>query len=162
MAGRATTSTDDRPVSAVHHEGERTMSAVPQAIQPAQTLESLADAWARAKHEEDAANKRRVEIEARILAVAGSRDEGAQTHELADGRKLTVTAKVTRTVDETAWREVMHQVPAELRPIHWVETMKLDMPGLRWLMENKPDVYAIVARAITAKPAKPAISLKVA
>ncbi len=138
------------------------MSAVLQAVQPAQTLESLADAWTEAKHAEDAAAKRRTVIEAQIIALAGERDEGSETRELADGRKLTVTAKVTRSVDADAWRQVMHQVPEQLRPISFVEKAEIDLKGLRWLQENEPAVYAIVAQAVTAKKAKSSISLKVA
>lgn len=138
------------------------MSAVPQAIQPAQTLETLADAWAAAKHEEDDANRRRVEIEARIIAIAGEREEGSETHALADGRKLTVTAKITRTVDETIWRQVMGQIPAEMHPIRYESVAKLDTTGLKWLRENRPEFYAIAARAITAKKGKSSLALKVA
>lgn len=138
------------------------MSAVLQAVQQAPTLETLADAWADAKHAEDAAAKRRVEIEAQIIALTGERDEGSETRELADGRKLTVTAKVTRSIDADAWRQVMHQVPEQLRPISFVEKAELDLKGLRWLQENEPAVYAIVAQAVTVKKAKSVISLKVA
>lgn len=138
------------------------MSAVPQAIQPAQTLETLADAWARAKHDEDEANRRRVEIEARIIAIAGEREEGSETHALADGRKLTVTAKVTRSVDETIWRQVMGQIPEHLHPVRFESVAKIDTTGLKWLRENEPSMYAIAAKAVTAKKGKSSISLKVA
>lgn len=138
------------------------MSAVPQAIQPAQTLETLADAWAAAKHEEDDANRRRVEIEARIIAIAGEREEGSETHALADGRKLTVTAKITRTVDDEVWAQVINQVPEALRPIRYVQTAKIDLAGIRYLLEKEPRVYAIVAKAISAKRGKSSISLRAA
>jgi len=138
------------------------MSAVPQAIQPAQTLESLADAWARAKHEEDEANRRRVDIEARIIAIAGEREEGSETHALADGRKLTITAKMTRSIDETIWRQVMNQIPAEMHPVRYESVARLDTTGLKWLRENRPEFYAIAARAITAKKSKSSLTLKVA
>lgn len=137
------------------------MSAIPQ-IQPSQTLETLADQWAKAKHDEDEANRRRVDIEARIIAIAGEREEGSETHTLADGRKLTVTAKVTRTVDDEVWAQVIDQVPEALRPIRYVQTAKIDLAGVKWLRENNAAVYAIVAKAITAKRGKTSISLKVA
>jgi hypothetical protein len=129
---------------------------------PVDTLETLADAWAAAKREEDLAAKRRIEIEAEIIARAGERDEGSETHELADGRKLTVTAKITRSIDEDAWRRVMHQVPEQMRPITFVESAKLDTKGLHWLQDNEPAIYAIVAQAVTARKAKSSISVKVA
>lgn len=139
------------------------MSAVMTPVQaPAQSLESIVDQWIDAKHAEDEAAKRRVELEAQIILRTGERDEGAETHELADGRKLVVTAKITRTVDPELWRQVEAQVPTDLRPITWESSPKLDTKGLRWLMENRPDVYSVVARALTAKKAKTAIAVKAA
>lgn len=139
------------------------MSAVLKAVQPAtETLESLVDKWVVEKRAEEDAAKRRVAIEEAIIARTGERDEGAQTHELADGRKLTVTAKITRTVDEALWRQVEAQIPESLRPVQWVATPKLDLKGVRYLQENEPAVYAIVARALTAKKAKTSISVKAA
>jgi hypothetical protein len=143
---------------------EAPMSAVLKiAAPPAQekSLQELVDDWTAAKQSEDAANKRRLEIEARILAVTGERDEGSQTFDLSDGRKLTVTSKITRTIDEAAWRRVMHTVPEHLRPITFVETAKLDLAGVRYLAAAEPEVYAVVAQAITAKRAKPSIGVKV-
>lgn len=137
------------------------MSAVLQAVQPAQSLESLVDQWTAAKRAEEAANARRVEIETAIIAQTGEPEEGSQTVELADGRKLTVTSKITRTIDEQLWRSVLHDVPEHLRPIVFVETAKLDTKGLRWLRENQPQVYALVCTAITAKKAKSSIVVKV-
>lgn len=137
------------------------MSAVLKAVQPAQPLEALVDQWIAAKREEDAASIRRVELEAAIIAATGEPEEGSQTVDLADGRKLTVTSKITRTVDEQLWKSVLHDVPEHLRPIVFVETAKLDTKGLRWLRENQPQMYALVCTAITAKKAKSAIQVKV-
>lgn len=140
------------------------MSAVLKAVQPAEQhepLEALVDQWIAAKREEEAANARRVAIEAAIISRVGEPEEGSQTVELSDGRKLTVTSKITRTVDEQLWRSVLHDVPERLRPIVFVETAKLDTKGLRWLRENQPQMYALVCTAITAKKAKSSITVKV-
>lgn len=140
------------------------MSAVLKAVQPAEQhepLETLVDQWIAAKREEEAANARRVAIEAAIISQTGEPEEGSQTVELADGRKLTVTSKITRTIDEQLWKSVLHDVPEHLRPILFVETAKLDLKGLRWLRENQPNVYALVSTAITAKKAKSSITVKV-
>lgn len=140
------------------------MSAVLKAVQPAQSLEpleNLVDQWAAAKREEEAANRRRVELEAAIIARTGEPEEGSETIELADGRKLTVTSKITRTIDEQLWRSVLHDVPEHLRPIVFVETAKLDLKGIRYLQEHNPGVYMIVSRAITARKAKTSITVRV-
>lgn len=140
------------------------MSAVMKAVsqaKPKDPLETLVDQWGQAKRDEEAANRRRVEIEAAIIARTGEPEEGSQTVELADGRKLTVTSKITRTIDDQLWRSVLRDVPDHLRPIVYVEVPRLDLTGLRWLRENQPQVYALVCTAITAKKAKSSIVVKV-
>ena len=138
------------------------MSAVLTPVPRARTATEMVADWIAAKREEDAANKRRVAIEAEIIGALGEPDEGSATHELPDGSKLTITSKITRTVDAQVWRQVMDRVPEPLRPITFEESVRLDAKGLRWLQENQPAVYAVVAMAITAKKAKSAISVKVA
>lgn len=137
------------------------MSAVLKQIESPLALDELVVQWVDAKRAEEVANKRRVDLEAPILALTLEPVEGSETHELVDGSKLTVTAKITRTVDESAWRSIMADIPEQLRPIVFVEVAKLDLKSLRWLMENEPRVYARVAGAITAKRAKTALTLKV-
>jgi len=125
------------------------------------SIDELVAQWIEAKRAEDAANTRRVELEADIIAMLGEPDEGSQTHELADGSKLTIVSKITRTVDESIWRTLLDKIPENLRPISFVETAKLDLKGLRWLHEHQPEVYAYCAQAITARKAKSSISLRV-
>lgn len=140
------------------------MNAILKPIQRTQSVDGLVVDWIDAKRDEDAANKRRVQIEAMLIDALGEPEEGSATHELADGSKLTITSKITRTVDEKAWLRVAPMVPEALRPIQFaqVEVAKLDVKGLRWLAEHQPSVYAIVAQAITAKKAKSSITLRVA
>ena len=138
------------------------MNAVLQPVQRTKTIDELVIELIDAKRAEDVANRRRLEIEAAIIAAVGEPDEGSATHELADGSRLTITAKITRTVDEAIWRSIMAQVPEALRPITFVEEAKIDTKGLKWLQQNQPEIYAYCARAITAKKAKTAISVKAA
>lgn len=133
------------------------MSAV---LHPVPSVDELVVNWIDAKRDEDAANKRRVAIEERIISLMGEPEEGSATHELIDGSKLTITSKITRTIDEAAWRAVMDGVPEHLRPITFVETAKLDLKGLRWLETNDRQTYSIVASALTAKKAKSSISVR--
>lgn len=138
------------------------MSAVLNPVHRARTAAEMVADWIAAKRDESAANDRRVAIEAEIIAALGEPDEGSATHELPDGSKLTITSKITRTVDAQVWRQVMDRVPETLRPITFEESVRLDTKGLRWLQENQPEVYAVVAMSVTAKKAKSAISVKVA
>lgn len=136
------------------------MSAVLKPL-PTMTVDQLVIDWIDAKRDEDAANKRRVAIEEMIISTLGEPEEGSATHELADGSKLTITSKISRTVDEAVWRSIMSKVPESLRPITFVETAKLDLKGLRWLKEHQPEIYAYCAQAVTAKKAKSSIGVKV-
>lgn len=121
----------------------------------------LADEWVAAKGREALANRERLAIEARIIELAQPPREGRTTAELNDGRKVIVTAKLTRTIDEAQWMAVRDRVPEHLRPIKEEIALKIDLAGLRWLQDNDAGTYALVASAITAKPAKASIEVKV-
>ena len=138
------------------------MSAVLNSVPRARTAAEMVADWITAKRAEESANARRVAIEAEIISALGEPDEGSATHTLDDGSKLTITSKITRTVDGAVWKQVMGRVPEPLRPITFEETPKLDTKGLRWLKENQPAVYEVVAMAVTAKKAKSSITVKVA
>ena len=118
-------------------------------------LKELAAAWLAAKKEEGAANRRRIEIEERIVALTGKKDEGAQAHE-ADGFNVTVTGKVTRKMDWAAWEKVKGRIPANLRPVK--TKPELDEKGVKYLQANEPKIYAMLP--ITVTPAKTAIDVK--
>ena len=138
------------------------MNAILKPVLKPQTVDGLVADWIDAKRDEDAANRRRVQIEAMLIDALGEPEEGSATHELADGSKLTITSKINRTVDEAVWLRVAPLVPEALRPVQFAQVAKIDLKGLRWLRDHQPSVYAIVAQAITAKKAKSALSMKVA
>ncbi len=119
------------------------------------TLEQLAAEWVRNKHIENAANAARVAVEEQIILLTGKRDEGAETHQ-PTGFKVTVTGKVTRKMDWKAWETVKTQIPADLHPIKTKE--ELDEKGVKWLQENRSDLYALLP--IEVKPAKTAVDIK--
>lgn len=131
-------------------------------LKPVQSLDDLAAEWLEAKAAENAANKRRIEIEDAIVAITGKRQEGSETTPLENGWKVTVTGKITRKLDEEAWAQVKDSVPEDLRPVREVVKLELDTKGVRWLEENQPEVYRVVAQAITITPAKTAVEIKVA
>ncbi len=138
------------------------MNAILKPVTAPQSVDSLVVQWVEHKRQEEQANKRRVEIEAQIIAALGEPEEGSATHELTDGSKLTITSKINRTVDEAAWRSIMAGIPEQLRPISFVEKVVLDLKGLRYLMDHEPRIYNRVAAAVTAKKVKSAISVRVA
>jgi hypothetical protein len=119
----------------------------------------LAEEWLTAKAEENAAKLKRLTIEEQLISFIGCKPEGAETHAIGN-LKVTITGKLTRTVDETVWREVADLIPEDLRPVRVVEKIEPDAAGCRWLAANKPDLWALAARAITTKPAKPAVEIR--
>lgn len=119
------------------------------------TLEQLAAEWLRAKAEEGRANKRRLEVEEAIVALAGKRDEGSQTTE-AGNFKVTTTGKITRRMDWSKWEEVKGQIAPALWPVKMKP--ELDEKGVKWLQQNEVEIYALLP--IEVKPAKTAIDVK--
>lgn len=124
----------------------------------ATTPEQLAQELIAAKAAEAAANKARVAIEQQIIELMGQREEGAQTHELANGLKLTITGKLSYKADMAKLMAVCSELPENMRPLK-VET-KLDETGAKYLRANEPAVWAQLAEAITVKPAKPSVEIK--
>ena len=121
-----------------------------------QLVEDLLDA----KAAESAARSARVEVEERLLALLPVRDEGSVT-EKHDGCKVTVTYPVNRTIDPAALAAVRASVPAALYDQAIEYAPKLNLSGLKSLRNNEPEVYAILAEAITAKPGKPSVKVEV-
>lgn len=119
-------------------------------------IETLATDWLRAKGEEAAANKRRVEIESQLVELIGKKDEGSKTQEVGNF-KITTTGKVTRKMEWDKWASIKEQIPANLHPIKTKE--ELDEKGVKWLKENQPEFYNLLP--ITVTPAKTAIDIKV-
>jgi len=119
------------------------------------TLEQLSADWLKAKAEEAAANKRRIGIEEKIVALTGKRDEGSQTIE-ATGFKVTVTGKVSRKMDWDKWETIKAQIAPNLHPVKFKP--ELDEKGVKYLQANEPEIYALLP--IEVKPAKTAIEVK--
>lgn len=119
------------------------------------SLDDLSRAWLRAKADEQAANTRRLEVEAQIIALTGKRDEGAQTTDTG-AYKLTITGKVSRKMDWKAWENVKAQIPPELHPVKLKP--ELDERGVKWLAEHRVDLYALLPLTVT--PAKTAVEVR--
>ena len=112
-------------------------------------LHDLAIRYSAAKQAEDAAIAARRELAAAIQAATGHTAEGQKTYD-ADGWKIVVKAPLIRSMDWKRWAEIKDEIPAAMQPIKIKE--ELDEKGVKWLMANEPDLYAVVAQAITTKP----------
>lgn len=122
------------------------------------TIDQLVSDLVAAKRDEAAANKRRVAIEDKIVAMLGKREEGAETHELTSGMKVVITGKVSYSADMDALQEICAKMPIEMRPIK-VKT-ELDSTGCKYLRANEPVIWAKLAKVITVKPAKTSVEIK--
>jgi hypothetical protein len=124
-------------------------------------IDVAAAALLAAKENERLAIEARIDAEQALIALAGDnlKPEGANTL-LSDAYKVTITTKVNRSVDQEKLAEIAKQVPGEFgkRLIRWKPDLVLS--ELRYIEANEPQVYAIVAQAITAKPAKPSVEVK--
>lgn len=112
-----------------------------------------------AKIAENAAKQARIDAEAAVLAHATARDEGSTTVR-GQRYKAVVTYGVNRTVDAAALSAIAGTIPAALllQAIEYKPSLRV--VGLKYLRGNEPDVYAVLAQAITATPAKPSVRLE--
>jgi len=119
-------------------------------------LNELCKDWLVAKADELAANKRRVEIEEKIVAITGKKDDGSETHAL-DHFKVTVKGVMYTKMDWDKWRDVAPQIPAELHPVKTKQ--ELDDKGVKWLRHNRPELYKLLPIEMT--PGKTGVEVKV-
>lgn len=119
---------------------------------------NLSNAWLEAKAAEDAARRKRIEIEEALIADLGVREEGAQTHNL-DEHKITITGVLSRSLDAEKWEEIKDQIPADVCPVSYAP--KLDITGVKWVEKNRSDIYQILAHALTIKPGKTQVKVVV-
>jgi hypothetical protein len=115
--------------------------------------------WLDAKAAEKEATAKRIEIENHILQQHTPPQEGQSTFEVGN-YKMVIKQEVNRKLDDKAWEMIKDQIPEKLRPVEYVETIKLDVKGLHWLQINEPGYYKLVAQCVTEKPAKPNIKIE--
>jgi len=120
------------------------------------TIDTLSAEWLKEKKKEIDAYNRRVAIEEQMLAFLESKEEGSKTHTLEDGTKITILNKMTYSTDMDELLRLCEKIPENLRPIK----PKLDETGAKYLRNNEPEVWSVLAPAISVKPAKPYITVK--
>lgn len=124
----------------------------------ATTPEQLAQDYIAAKAAEAKANKERVAIEEQLIALLGAKEEGSSTHELANGLKVTLTGKMSYKADMALLMSLAGALPENMRPIKMEP--KLDETGAKYLRNNEPEVWSMLAPAITVSPAKTSVTIK--
>lgn len=120
------------------------------------TLAELSREWQIAKHAEAHATTQRIAVEKKILAITGTKPSGNLSKR--DGIfKIVVTTNVGYSMDWKAWDKLSKQIPVELHPIK--QKPEIDPRGVKWLMTNRPDLYRVLAQALTKKINKPSIAI---
>lgn len=110
-----------------------------------------------AREAEKKANERRVELEEELIALLGQKEEGAQTHEVGD-YKVTITGKLIRKIDWDLYdQSIAAKIPESLQPVK--VKRELDDTGVKYLANNEPQIYRLLAKALTIKPAKTAVTI---
>lgn len=111
----------------------------------------LARDWLQAKKDEAAANKRRLDIEAQMIAALDVPTEGSKTHKI-DGYKITATQPVSRKLDLDVWAKVKDKIASDLHPVK--TKIEADATGCKYLAGKEPKLWAKIAAAFTATPGK--------
>lgn len=121
-------------------------------------IEEAADLWLVWKTEEDWARSFRLKAEKALLKLIPlNMPEGTSTLKQGD-YKITLTANLNRALDADAYHAIVDQIPVDLRPVRY--KAELDLKGIRYLENNEPDTYALIAPCITTKPAKAAVKVE--
>lgn len=121
------------------------------------SVKVLAKRWTSAKARIDELKAEMLEIEADLLKEVESVEGSSKTNHL-DGYKITVKRPINRTIDGEAWELVKDRIPADLRPVR--VKVEADAKGCDWLRENRPELWAIAAEAITEKLGKPGFTVE--
>lgn len=114
-----------------------------------------------AKAAEDAARERRIDAETELLAeLPIHKPEGSTTFKV-DDYKVTVTTGVNRRIDSALIEHVRATIPPALfeQAVRWKP--EANPAGIRYLQNNEPEVYTVLAQAITATPAKPSVRVEI-
>ena len=123
------------------------------------TIDQLAAALEAAKIAESQATAARIDAENALLAQMPDKPEG-DVRVTGNAYRAIATFKVNRTLDVAALAAIRGQIPVALfeQAIEYKPAIKL--AGLRFLQNNEPQTYAVLAQALTAKPGKPSVRVE--
>lgn len=120
-------------------------------------LQWLSKEWLELKASEEHVKETRYAIEEEIAALLPGPDEGIQYTE-DYGLKISVTRKLTRSIDMESYEEVKDLIPSGLSPVKF--KADLDLKKYRAIEAANPDVFKVCQKFISVKPAKAAIKVE--
>ena len=110
-----------------------------------------------AKLEESFAEAKRIALEQELIELVGAKEEGAQTHTIGEF-KITITGRINRKIDWDVFdKAIASKIPESLHPVK--VKRELDDAGVKYLANNEPQLYKILAKALTVKPAKTSVTI---
>lgn len=123
------------------------------------TIDTLAAALEAAKTEEARATQARLEAEAALIDALGVKDEGAQTHR-GESYRVTITGVINRRIDPAALSALADRIPTPLLLQAVRYKPEPIAAGIRYLRNNEPETYAVLAEALTVTPGKPQVRVE--
>lgn len=95
----------------------------------------------------------------KIIELIGVKTEGITTKK-TNSFEIQTTGKLNRTIDNEILMLVISKLPSDIvsRLINYKPNLVLK--EYRFLENNEPEMFAIIAKAITAKPAKTSVKVK--
>lgn len=128
---------------------------------PATNPRDLAAArYVDAKRREEKAKEDRLQAEADICELFGVKPEGSQT-ESTEFFKVTTTGNMTRSFDADMWDAIAKSIPKAIRDKVVRTKVEPSLTELRKVQESNPDVYAVISKALTVKPAKASVKVEI-
>lgn len=122
-------------------------------------IDALAAQLQAEKIEEAQATARRIATEQRLIELVGAKEEGDQ-RTMGREWKVITTGVINRKFDEAALASLREQVPAALFDQCVRYKPEPITAGLRYLRNNEPETYAVLAQALTATPGKTGVRVE--
>ncbi len=121
-------------------------------------LDSLSSEYLAIKRVESQARAEALELEKQIIKIVGEKEEGTTSCETLQ-YKVSTTGKLNRKLEVEALNQVRHLLPEAIFNRLIQVKPAIDLKELRYVESNEPDLYKIIAQAITTKPAKTSIKI---
>ncbi len=112
-----------------------------------------------AKFAEAHATAERIRAEQTLVELMPAKTEGSVSMKGAD-YKVVIEYSMNRSLDAAHLAAIKDQVPAALFGQAITYKPSIVVKGLRYVESNEPEAYAVLAQAITAKPAKPSVRIE--
>ena len=119
-------------------------------------LDQLAEEWLVAKEAEREANAERINIEERILELVPPKEEGVSYRKLGNSYRIKSTGKLSYKADLDKLIPLVKDW--KIKPVR--TEIKADEAMLKHIRANCPDLWRVIAIAVTTKPSKTAVTIE--